>query len=86
MSTQSAAAIEQVDGEGRLTEELDEVAGEDSADWLWPSLVCAVKNGLNKMYLNNVLSLVTDLLQKMFTYWFVSMQLPIFLLELVSVW
>ncbi len=86
LSTQSAAAIQQVDGEETLTEELVEEVGEDSADWLWPSLVCAVKNGINKMYLNNVSSLVTDLLQKMLTYWFVSRQLPIFLLELVSVW
>ncbi len=75
-----------MDGEETLTEELVEEVGEDSADWLWPSLVCAVKNGINKMYLNNVSSLVTDLLQKMLTYWFVSRQLPIFLLELVSVW
>lgn len=51
------------DGE-RLTEEHVEEDGEDNADWLWPSLVCAVKNGINKMYLNCVLSLVTDLLQK----------------------
>ena len=59
-STQSAAVI---DGE-KLTEEHVEEDGGDNADWLWPSLVCAVKNGINKMYLKYVLSLVQTYFKK----------------------
>lgn len=36
-----------MDNGERLTEEHVEKDGEDNADWLWPSLVCAVKNEIN---------------------------------------
>lgn len=64
LSTQSAAVIQQVDDRERLTEEHVEKDGKENSDWLWHSLVCTVKNEINKMYLYYVLSLITDLLQK----------------------
>ena len=74
-------------GDGETEEHVEE-DGEDHADWLWPSLVCAVKNGINKMYLNYVFILgyrPTSKKVVKITYWFVYRQLPIVLLELVSV-
>lgn len=84
-STQSAAVTRPVDGVERLTEELVEEAGEDNSDRLWPSSVCAVKNGINKMHFKHFFTFGYRPTSKIFTYWLVSRQLPIFLLELVSV-
>ena len=60
--TQSAAVIQWVDDGERLTEEHVEEDGGDNADW--PSLVCALKNGINNMYLKYVLSLVQTYFKK----------------------